>query len=37
MRVHTEQVLDFLDGMKMSEKRRYREWERAEANLSRSV
>ncbi|CAJ0607072.1 unnamed protein product [Cylicocyclus nassatus] len=37
MRVHTEQVIEFLDGMKMSDKRRFREWERVEANLSRQT
>ncbi|ETN84861.1 hypothetical protein NECAME_06665 [Necator americanus] len=37
MRIHTLQVLNFLDEMKMSEKRRSREWERVEANLSRQT
>ncbi|KAL6735935.1 hypothetical protein Aduo_006334 [Ancylostoma duodenale] len=37
MKIHTEQVLGFLDDMKLNEKRRLREWERVEANLSRQT
>ncbi|KAK5969771.1 Cyclin N-terminal domain-containing protein 1 [Trichostrongylus colubriformis] len=37
MRVHSVQVLSFLNNVKMSDSRRRREWEKVEANLSRQT
>ncbi|KAK6050588.1 hypothetical protein COOONC_11906 [Cooperia oncophora] len=37
MRIHTSQVLNFLNCVKMSKSRRLREWDKVEANLSRQT